>query len=371
VPLLVPTFRPDLAREIDLIEEVGRLIGLDRVPATLPPLRRAARSTADPRPDAARDALVALGFTEAIGFSFGPGDDNPPLRALDGRTTPLRLLNPLGEDRASLRLSVLPGLLRAAERNLARGVSEQRLFEVGTVFLPRDGRSLAAREGWPAHGRDEILPEERRRVAGVLLGRREAHLKDGGPFDFFDGKGALEALLGALRVEGTGWRRPLPGEAPLLHPGRSAVLTVADQPAAVVGEAHTDLRRRMQEVTRVDLGGAVLFEVDLASLGAPAPPRPVEIPRFPGSARDLSFFVGREVPAADIAAVVAGASPLVESVRPLDDYREPGRVPDDKKSVLFSIGYRAADRTLTDEEVGRAHAAVVAALAARFAIEIR
>ena len=115
----------------------------------------------------------------------------------------------------------------------------------------------------------------------------------------------------------------------------------------------------------------MLFELDLDRLGAASPPRAVEAQRFPGSSRDVSFFVEREVPAAELAAVMAAASPLIESVHPLEDYREKGRVPEGRKSMLFSLHYRAADRTLTDEEVGRAHAAVLAALSNRFRVEPR
>lgn len=378
----VPSFRPDLTREIDLIEELGRLAGLDRVPTTLPPLRRVARSSTTQgvieRAEATRDALVALGCTETITYAFtGP----ERLAAFDETHVPLRIANPLREEQSALRTSLLPGLLAVIERNLAHAGlgdfgGDLRLFELGTVFLQRD--EPAPRPAHlPEHGHDERLPEERRRVAVALSGRRagggERWLKPGEELDYFDLKGLLEALLGALRIAPgrVDFRAIEPDEQPWLHPGLAAVLLVDGRSAGAFGELHPALRERYGIDARI-----LVAELELDRLDGAALPRANELPRYPGSSRDVSFFVAREVPAATLARTMTAASPLLESVQVLEDYREPGKVPaghdgEPRKGMLFALRYRSRERTLTDEEVGREHTKVLAALEERFAIERR
>jgi phenylalanyl-tRNA synthetase beta chain len=365
----VPTFRPDLTREIDLIEEVARLRGYDGIPATLPRSTVVARDERDDRDERAREALVALGCTEAITYAFVGPDRIAALGASDWRARPLRIANPLREEQSALRTSLVPGLALAAAHNLSHGVADVRLFEVGKVFRgDRDGNAVAIARHLPPEGRDHLLPEEHRTVGGVLVGRREGWLKPGEELDFFDVKGVVEALLEAL---GSSARFGQAQATPWLHPRLAATVDTAasaahGRAAGFVGELHPDVRERFGIAPR-----AFVFELDLGLLGAPDRVSAAPPPRFPGSARDLSFFVEREVPAADLQATMAAASSLLEAVRPLEDYREAGRVPAGRKGMLYALLYRARDRTLTDEEVGREHAAVVDALRARYAIELR
>jgi phenylalanyl-tRNA synthetase beta chain len=384
----VPTFRRDLTREADLVEEVARLHGYQRVPATLPrttAVGRDGRSEAERRQETARAALAALGFTEAITYAFVAPERIAALGFRDWRAQPIRVDNPLREEQSAMRTSLLPGLLAAWQRNDSFGVDEQRLFETGKVFRRREpgerGRALA--EHLPPEGKDALLPEERIVVAGLLSGHDEgaggAWLKPGEPLDFFDVKGVVEALLGALAASATSFRAP-PEPVPWLHPGLGACVLggaeakdgdggpvrLAGEGVGALGEVHPEVRARLGIEARL-----FAFEIDLGALGAARPVRAVDLPRFPGAARDVSFFVDEQVPAADLQAAMAAGSPLLESVRVLEDYRETGRVPPGRKGMLFSLSYRAPDRTLTDDEIAREHARVLAALAARFAIERR
>jgi phenylalanyl-tRNA synthetase beta chain len=349
----IPTFRPDLVREVDLIEEVARLHGYDRVPATLP--RMVAPPLKQPADigERARDALRALGLHEAVSFGFGAPERIAALwQEGDRRQRPLRIANPLGEELSVLRTSLLPGLLSAVAQNHAHGVAEVRLFEVGTVFLA-------------ARGQDEILPEEPLHAAAVLTGYREGWLKPGGELDFFDLKGMVEAFLADLRVgvETVQYRPPGEGEAPWLHPGVGAVLVSGDEVVGALGEIHPDVRKRFDIESQ-----AFAFELSLPALGQGAAALFRDLPRFPGSSRDISFFVDEAVPAAAMKEVIVKSSTLIESVEVLEDYREAGKVPVGKKGMLWSIGYRAQDHTVTDAEVGREHERVLEALAGRFGI---
>lgn len=348
----VPTFRPDLTREIDLIEEIARLRGYDSVPATLPETSRAPRAAAPDLADRVRNALVSLGLHEAITYGFTAPDLIAKLgwASSDRRSQPIRLANPLGEEVSAMRTTLLTGLLGVLAENLARGVKDVRLFEVGSVFLPANAP----------------LPDEELEACFLLAGRRDGWLKPGDEIDYFDVKGLVDSLLAHLRVAGIEFRPPQEGEAPWLHPGVGAVVTVGGTYVGALGEVHPEVRRRLGLTTNV-----VAACLRLEALPAGAAPVIGELPRFPSSTRDISFFVDEDVPAATLERTIASSSPLIESVRVCEDYREPGRVPTGKKGMLWSLSYRATDRTLTDEEIGGEHERVLKALQERFAIQQR
>jgi phenylalanyl-tRNA synthetase beta chain len=333
-----PTFRPDLEREIDLVEEIGR-VHLEQIPATLPRTTAGPSGSGEPLVEKVRDALTAAGLDEAILYSFTSPARISALRFPDGHpvTRPLPLRNPLREDHTVMRTSLLPNLLAATAHNLKFGVTDVRIFEVGHVFLP-SGRTL---------------PDEPRIVSGILCGDRAGWLKPSGPIDFYDAKGIVERLFAALMlpVEMVAARN----EDGFLHPGVGAAILYDGQHVGVVGELHPETRDRAG-IDRL----AFAFEVNLELLPplAPAQARPID--RFPSVVRDVSFFVTDSVPAAKIRALLAeGAPAILETISVLDDYREAGKVPAGKKGMLWSITYRAPDRTLTDAEVDAAHEAIV------------
>ena len=348
IRVTVPTFRPDLSREIDLIEEIARLHGYDQVAPTLPRLDHppgAMRDLDDARNDAARDALRGLGLDEIVTYGFvGPHHGRP---FLDGELPHVRIANPLREEMSVMRRSLLPGLCLALQRNLARGSSEVRIFEVGAVFLP-SGKEL---------------PDERWYAAGLLHGHAEGWLKRGAPLDFFDVKGVVEELCGAL---GHRARCETGVKAPGLHPNIAAGVHVGDTRIGVVGELHPDAARALGVE-----GRPLVFELDLQALPAVAAQKIVEPPRFPSVTRDLSFFVDEGVSAARIRALVEELrAPLCVDVRVLEDYRGDKR-PSGKKGMLWSFVYRAPDRTLTDAEVQKLHDELVGKLGAALSFDRR
>jgi phenylalanyl-tRNA synthetase beta chain len=345
----VPPGRADVAREIDLVEEVMRVVGYEQVPATLPALRAAPVRTADDRPDRARRALVAAGLTEAITFGFHGVERLAALRLPPGdrRAAPIALRNPMSADQAILRTSLVPNLLAAVARNLSFGRPDVALFEVGNVFWRGEGEA--------PEGELTRLGDEPVHATAVLAGARPHRLTAAEPWDVFDARGIAEALLAAMTVEAP--RLAPTGEVPYLHPGVAARIVVGDAVVGELGEVHPATR----EVFGIEVP-VFLIDVALSRFGA-APVRQMQpIPRFPASARDVSLLLAEAIPAGRVEALIgAAASPLVESARVLEDYRGE-QLPAGHKSMLWSITYRAADRTLTDAEVDAAHEAIVAQL---------
>ncbi len=352
----VPHFRRgDVTREVDLIEEVARIDGLERLPATLPPRRHAAgRLTHAQRVRRrAEDALAARGLSEIAGWSFAdpaladrlrlPVDD--PLRRV------VTIENPLSESLSIMRPTLLGSLLDAAAHNAARGLGDLALFESGTVFR-------AAAEG--------TLADEHHGLAVLLVGRIAAPSWRGEPAgdaDFFAAKGLLAGVLDAL---GVSWRVE-PAERPFLHPGRAATVSSGARRIGFIGELHPLVARAW------DLERAAAWAIDLGLVAelAPEVTRYEPFGAFPAVREDLAVVVGESTAAATVVDVVraAGGAELAR-VEVFDVYRGAplgvGRV-----SLAMHLEFRAPDRTLTDPEVARHRAAIAAALAERVGGELR
>jgi len=346
-----PTARADIAREVDVIEEILRIVGYEQVPSTLPVLRQAPGVRPADRGDVARVALAAAGLAEAITFAFQSAERCNALGALgtDRRSQPIALRNPMSIDQAVMRTSLIPNLVAAITRNQSYGRPDIALFEVGSVFLRR-GESASER---PIHE----LADEPLWAAGVFAGRRPAHIGPGTPYDALDAKAyalvAIHAVAGDVAV-----RARATTAVAYLHPGVAGELVVGDQVVGWFGELHPALRGKLG----VD-GAAFAFDLDLTKLPLARPAQMQPIPRFPGSARDVSLLLAEDIPAARIEDVISAvAEPLVSGVRLLEDFRDAAKLGAGMKSMLWSIAYRAPDRTLTDAEVEKAHEAIVGRL---------
>ncbi len=352
----VPTVRRDLEREIDLIEEVARVHGLDDLPATLPAaLAPPEEGDESKRADLARDLLAAAGLDEAICFAFTSRARIAALRLPPTHLVaqPLAVENPMRPEQEVMRTSLVPNLLASLAGNLAFGAPSVRLFEVGHVFL-RSGREL---------------PDEPLFAAGVLCGERPGWLQSEGTYDFFDAKGAVERLLEGLRADAE--LVPARLEEGFLHPGVAAAVVIGGVSVGVVGEVHPETRERLG----IDKP-CFAFELCLDRIPVAAPKQLRPISRFPAILRDVSFFVDDFVPAARIRSLILGElgegrPDILEDVRVLEDYRETGKVPPGKKGMLWSLTYRGMGRTLTDAEVDAAHESLVTRLLAALRAERR
>jgi phenylalanyl-tRNA synthetase beta chain len=334
--------RADVTREADLVEEVARVWGLEKLPATLPAHRGPGRLTpAQVRRRRLEDALVGAGVSETVGWSFAGAEQFERL-GLGGPDGAVRVANPMSEEQAFLRTTLLGSLLDVVRHNQARGMDDVRVWELGAVYRDRPG---------------EELPEERQSVAAVLAGRlRPASWREPEPptADVFAAKGVLAAVLAAVRVP---WE-VVPAPEPFLHPGRSAAVLVGGERVGWLGELHPVIAGRW------DLGTVAGFELDLGAVldGAVAPAYE-DLTSFPAVRQDLAVVVGAELPAARVLAIVREAGgKLLRSAEVFDVYRG-AQVGEGASSLGLSLEFSAPDRTLTDEEVDRRRAKIVAALA--------
>ena len=347
-----PSPRADVTREVDVIEEILRVVGYDRVAATIPPLRQAPGVRPPDPAELARAALAHAGAAEAITFAYQSADRGAALGlpGTDRRAQPIAIRNPMSADQAVMRTSLLPNLLAAAARNGSHGRPDVALFEVGSVFLRRGEGAIEQ----PIHE----LADEPVWAAGVVAGRRPAQIGLGAPYDVFDAKALALAAIRAIAGPDVAPRtRPTQG-IPYLHPGVAGELVLpGGAVAGWFGEVHPEVRARLGVE-----GAAYAFELELARIPLAPPPQLRPIPRFPGSTRDVSLLLAEAIPAGRIEEVIAGAGEaLVSRVRLLEDYRD-AKLGAGQKSMLWSIEYRSPDRTLTDAEVDRAHEAIVARL---------
>jgi phenylalanyl-tRNA synthetase beta chain len=345
-----PSARSDVTREVDVIEEILRVVGYEQVSPTLPILRQAPGVRPRDRGDVARAALAAAGSSEAITYGFQSTGRCLALgiSATDRRAQPIALRNPMSSDQSVMRTSLLPNLLAAVARNQSHGRSDVSLFEVGSVFLRR-GEGMTER---PMHE----LADEPTWAAGVLAGRRPGQIGLGTPWDVFDAKAlalvAIRAVSGdiALHVRAT-------RSVPYLHPGVAGEIVHGQDVVGWFGEVHPDVRKRLG----VD-GAVFAFDLELARLPLATPAQMKVIPRFPASTRDVSLLLAVEIPAARVIEVIEHvAEPLVQQIRLLEDYRD-AKLGGGKKSMLWSIEYRSPERTLTDVEVDKAHEIIVGRL---------
>lgn len=345
--VVAPTFRPDLEREIDLYEEVLRLYGMDRIPSTLPAGRgRLGVRTPQQLVDAKLHAtLSACGMNETMTYSFAAADDVEKLRMNEeGLGEAAELINPMNAEQSCMRRTIVPGLLRSVAYNQSRGVSNIQLYEIGTVFSAREGAAQ---------------PKERRKLAGVLAGAMGPVAWNNAPaaFDFFDGKGVLESIARELALPKVRFKALSAEEAPHLQPGRAAQMLSGGDVVGWVGEIHPLAADAFEAAAPV-----VAFELDMAVLErATRPARDyVDVPQFPAVARDAAFVVDESVTNEKLMQCMTSAGgKLLEGVQLFDVYRDEERIGAGKKSMAYSLTYRAADRTLTSEEVDKAHGRLV------------
>jgi len=351
----------DVTREVDLIEEVARVHGIDEhLPTTLPSTGEAVGGLSREQRlrRRAEDVLRDLGFDQVVGWSFTDPGETERLRIEgdDPRATPVLLANPLSEEQSAMRTTLLGSLLDVAARNAARGVSDQALFESTRVYFqdPPTGRKYADREGNrpvdPLAGLfagDQPAPfSEPHRFAGIAVGAlAERSWRGGGEAaDFFARKGVLETLARQLGAE----LEFAPAEEPFLHPGRSAAISVGGGAAGWIGEVHPLVCRTW------DLDAAVAFEVDAAPLVAAATlgeESYEDVTTFPAVYQDLAVVVSAATPASEVrAAVLAGGGELLHAAEVFDLY-EGEQLGEGKTSLALNLEFRAPDRTLTDEEV--------------------
>lgn len=352
----IPTFRPDLEREIDLVEEVARIYGFDRIESTLPESgeKRGGLSPDQRIRQRIKDLLVGIGLREVITYSFIDArhfeklalPEESPLRRV------VRLQNPISEEQSIMRTTLIPGLLQVLQHNTNRGQRNLHMFEVGRVFHPVPNRPL---------------PDEPTMIAGALTGAwyDDQWYGKARSVDFFDVKGIIVALLRDLGIKDWFSTRAL---HPIFHPGRCAEVFVNGEVAGIFGEIHPDVQAAYGLPERV-----AIFELEEAKLVSHADLSRHfgEIPKYPAIILDIALVVDEKIPNEVLEkAIRTWGGKLLKEVRLFDLYRGK-QIPEGKRGLAYSLVYRAEDRTLTDEEVKKIHDRIITKLKQRLGVEIR
>jgi phenylalanyl-tRNA synthetase beta chain len=349
-----PSYRHDIKNDADVIEEIARLYRYDRIPVSLPSIRM------HPLPDntgrrimnKTKNSMIRSGFTEVINLSFMSPDvlDRINIPADDRRRALVFIKNPLRKEESALRTSLLPGLLENVRVNINRGERALSFFEISRVFF--------------ASG--QKLPQEVVQMAAVFTRETDDSIWNKRHTGFFDIKGALENLFDDLKVA---FEQETPSSEPYLHPGKSFTINVDGHMTGSLGTLHPGVAHAMDLPEHISI-----FEIyDLKKLLSSIPSKIIftPLPKYPYVERDIAIVVSRDVTVKQAKEAVSKInSDLVESVRLFDIYT--GKpIPDNKKSLAFSIRYRADGRTLTDEEVDALHEKILNNLELSIKAELR
>lgn len=354
--IITPLFRPDVERPADVIEELARINGYDKIEETIPvrlslPVIRPRFSSAE---SLARDALMGCGLTEAVMMEFDSPENLAPFSDLGFKS--VSITNPLSQEQALMRTMLLPGLLTAVKHNMYHQRRDIRLYSLQRVYYKVDT--------------DKAWFGERLHVAGAISGRRGISLWDGtiADSDFYEIKGAVESLIRAIGLHKDS-SFVAKDDLSFLCPGKSANLVINGRNVGFVGGLHPDLVRKMDFSNEV-----FVFELDfeaLAEFSLSKRKRFSELSRYPFVERDLAILVDANISDDKILQLIKGADiPFLEDVKVFDMYKGKG-IPVGKKSLAYSIKYSSYERTLTDDEINEAHLKVVKSLERELGAKLR
>ena len=344
----IPSFRPDLLREVDLIEEIARIDGFDKVDTVYPvagvrPVRISPRQNIAKK---VREAFCCAGFAETVHYSFIERAYAEEFKTAFASEQVIALKNPLSSDYDTMRTSLLPGLLKTAGLNLSKGQKPLKLFEVGSVYSS-DSTGLRT---------------EKAVLSAIVLGPYEPTpwKPRGGEYDFYDLKGTLETLITHLHLK----LKIFPDSKPFLLPGKSVRVQIDDRELGYMGQM-------APEQNLVAELNVYALELDLGALEKSSSLRFQPIPKFPETYRDISILVDRSVTsqkAADL--ILKTGCPLIQKVD-LYDHFEGKKIQADKKSLTFALSFQSAERTLSDNEVNPLFEKIVQTLKSELGASLR
>jgi phenylalanyl-tRNA synthetase beta chain len=352
-----PGFRPDIQGEVDIIEEIARLYSYDKIPSTLPVMKMQTMPDSTNRGviNNIKDFMVKSGYTEVINISFlNPSAlDNLNISVDDKRRKLVYIKNPLRKEDAALRTSLVPSLLDNVSLNMSRGERALSLFEISRVFFASE----------------EKAPDEVLQIAAVYCKDMSDALWRKKHEGFYDLKGIMENLFKELKTENYSFKPDRSCCETYMHPGKSSSVKIDGEVIGSIGALHPGVAEKLGLT-----GDISLFEIyDLKRLlsAIPAKIKFMPLPKYPYVERDLAIIVSKDVTVAKAKEIIAGIdSNIIESVKLFDIYT--GKpVPPDKKSLAFSIRYRASDRTLTDSEVDALHSDILRELERSINAELR
>lgn len=353
-----PSFRVDISRPEDLMEEVARRAGYDKIPVTFPTLPSDVQPAAKllTQRQNIRNLVSGIGFAEVINYSFIHPDSRQRLRLPDDdpRSRQLAILNPLSEDQAVMRTSLIPGLLETMKRNLAHQSNTLKLFETGKIFISKG---------------NDTQPQEIDMLAGLWTGDRSGihwHTKSE-PCDFYDLKGAVELLLESLRIRAVRFTQIDPNLCFYTQPGATAQILVGGTPLGTIGQVHNQVLKAYELKQK-----AFIFEMDLLQLVGWVPDtiQSMPLPRYPSTSRDATLIVDKQLETDDVLAYVREMNePLVEEVC-LFDLFDGKPIAQGCKSISLRIVYRSSDATLEDTAVNDLHKQISDKLVTHFKADL-
>ncbi len=354
----VPPRRSDITREIDLVEEIARIYGYEHIETTLPRgvITQGRKTREQHLEDLAKKLLVSFGLYEAITYSFIPFRqyDDLMLEKEDPLRNVVKVYNPLSEEQGVMRTTLLGNLLHSVKYNVNRNIHNIRLFELGSIFIPRESSS-------------DTLPWERETLAVVLSGKWgiESWSQKPKQVDFYDLKGILEMFIQKMGIENYSFS---PVNHPAFHPGRAAEISIEGEKLGIMGEIHGEV------MSRFDLEGKVYAaEIDFSRIlkYAQLHTNFKTLPKYPAALRDLAVVVKDSISSDRIRQeILDTAGELVEELTLFDVYQGE-QIPSGYRSLAYSIVYRSREKTLTDKEVNDLHQRVIDTLVKKFEARIR
>ncbi len=349
-----PSFRVDVIRPVDLMEEVARISGYNNIPTTFPMIPAEARRPVKQLEirDRIKSIMNGFGFTESINYSFisDTSCDNLRLGPDDPRRRLVTILNPLTEDQSVMRTSLVPGLLESMHRNIAKQVKNLKLFEIGNIFISK--------------GQD-ALPDEKEMLVALWTGKRfdmSWHSKEV-ECDFYDLKGILDGMLNGLQIDNISYTLMPDDMCRYTRPGFTAQILSEKDVLGLVGEVHPKVLQKYDL-----LQPTYIFEVELEGLFPRIPDykQSEPIPKYPAVSRDITIIVDNAVESASILTSIKNTGEeLVESLSIFDVFRGEPILPGEK-SISFRIVYRSANETLEDERVNNIHKKITNGLLEKF-----
>ena len=343
IKVKIPSWRFDLKIEADLIEEIARLAGYNKLPQE--PLITKKRNSLDSLHQSVRSSFTSRGYSEVITYSFIEDSAasliEPKMKKL------VSVNNPISQNMRIMRPSLLPGLLNTVSYNQNQGIDQIKIFEIGSIFQKSSINKI----------------KETELIGGLISGLKAKHSWSGSkrPLDFFDLKGDVESILGDS--SGYVFKK---GELPYLHPGKTAFIVKGNNQIGYIGSLHPKL------VDELDLKQDVhFFEMQVEKISLNRKVKFKNFSRFPLAQRDLSFILDQGIPSSEVKSIISSkAGPNLKEINLFDVYEGKG-IPAGKKSLTFSLNWQTADRTLTDKEIDGIVEKIVKFLSKKFSAKLR